>query len=189
MDTVILLTACISKYSAGCVHYYPAFHTERNTPMSDKFEADLRRYITRKIGFEAVMRIRCTRGCFPFVSFVTYYNVKLYVCILLGFEAVMRIRCTGGCLPFFSFVAYIMISFMCAFCQFHCMLLNQWNVLLVLVSNMWISAMMHICLSVFWHPSCLYFLHCKMWNIGNHLPEVFYACCGSKQQWLLPYTT
>ena len=27
-----------------------------------KFENALRRYLTRKIGFEAVMRIRCTRG-------------------------------------------------------------------------------------------------------------------------------
>ncbi|KAL8573166.1 hypothetical protein ACOMHN_036151 [Nucella lapillus] len=54
--------SCISKYSAGCVQYYPAFHTLRNPAMTDKLESDLRRYLTRKIGFEAVMRIRCTRG-------------------------------------------------------------------------------------------------------------------------------
>ena len=30
--------------------------------MAAKFESALRRYFTRKIGFEAVMRIRCTRG-------------------------------------------------------------------------------------------------------------------------------
>ena len=57
-----LLAACISKYSAGSVQYYPSFHAVRNPAMSDKFESDLRRYITRKIGFESVMRIRCTRG-------------------------------------------------------------------------------------------------------------------------------
>ncbi|XP_050390937.1 protein transport protein Sec24A isoform X2 [Patella vulgata] len=54
--------SCISKYSAGCIYYYPSFHTIKNTALSDKYEADLRRYLTRKIGFESVMRIRCTRG-------------------------------------------------------------------------------------------------------------------------------
>lgn len=54
--------SCISKYSAGCVYYYPSFHTARNPGLVDKFETDLRRYLTRKIGFESVMRIRCTRG-------------------------------------------------------------------------------------------------------------------------------
>lgn len=28
----------------------------------EKFQRDLERYLTRKIGFEAVMRIRCTKG-------------------------------------------------------------------------------------------------------------------------------
>ena len=32
------------------------------TNLAAKFENALRRYLTRKIGFEAVMRIRCTRG-------------------------------------------------------------------------------------------------------------------------------
>ncbi|XP_041363025.1 protein transport protein Sec24A-like isoform X2 [Gigantopelta aegis] len=54
--------ACISKYSAGCIQYYPSFHTLKNPSLADKFDMDLRRYFTRKIGFEAVMRIRCTRG-------------------------------------------------------------------------------------------------------------------------------
>ncbi|XP_076437651.1 protein transport protein Sec24A-like isoform X2 [Babylonia areolata] len=58
----IATVSCISKYSGGCVQYYPSFHAVRNPAMSDKFESDLRRYFTRKIGFEAVMRIRCTRG-------------------------------------------------------------------------------------------------------------------------------
>ena len=34
----------------------------KNPSLADKFDMDLRRYFTRKIGFEAVMRIRCTRG-------------------------------------------------------------------------------------------------------------------------------
>ncbi|KAK3738631.1 hypothetical protein RRG08_006729 [Elysia crispata] len=54
--------SCISKYSAGCIYYYPSFHTVRNPGLVDKFDTDLRRYLTRKIGFESVMRIRCTRG-------------------------------------------------------------------------------------------------------------------------------
>ncbi|XP_070186969.1 protein transport protein Sec24A-like isoform X2 [Littorina saxatilis] len=66
----IATVACISKYSAGSVQYYPSFHTVRNPAMSDKFESDLRRYLTRKVGFEAVMRIRCTRG----VSIHTFHG-------------------------------------------------------------------------------------------------------------------
>ncbi|XP_046551665.1 protein transport protein Sec24A-like isoform X2 [Haliotis rubra] len=53
---------CVSKYSAGCVYYYPSFHTLKTPGLVDKYDADFRRYLTRKIGFEAVMRIRCTRG-------------------------------------------------------------------------------------------------------------------------------
>lgn len=54
--------ACVSKYSGGCLYHYPSFHTIKNPSIIDKFETDLARYVTRKIGFEAVMRIRCTRG-------------------------------------------------------------------------------------------------------------------------------
>ncbi|XP_050983261.1 protein transport protein Sec24B isoform X1 [Labeo rohita] len=54
--------ACVSKYSAGSVFYYPSFHHIHNTAQRQKFQKDLQRYLTRKIGFEAVMRIRCTKG-------------------------------------------------------------------------------------------------------------------------------
>ncbi|XP_041845495.1 protein transport protein Sec24B [Melanotaenia boesemani] len=54
--------ACISKYSAGSVFYYPSFHHIHNPAQLEKFQRDLERYLTRKIGFEAVMRIRCTKG-------------------------------------------------------------------------------------------------------------------------------
>ncbi|XP_067104024.1 protein transport protein Sec24B isoform X2 [Osmerus mordax] len=54
--------ACVSKYSAGSVFYYPSFHHLHNAPQREKFQKDLERYLTRKIGFEAVMRIRCTKG-------------------------------------------------------------------------------------------------------------------------------
>ncbi|XP_028272347.1 protein transport protein Sec24B isoform X2 [Parambassis ranga] len=54
--------ACISKYSAGSVFYYPSFHYIHNPAQLEKFQRDLGRYLSRKIGFEAVMRIRCTKG-------------------------------------------------------------------------------------------------------------------------------
>lgn len=60
--TDIASISCISKYSGGCVHHYPMFHAAKNPSLTEKYEADLRRYLTRKIGFEAVMRIRCTKG-------------------------------------------------------------------------------------------------------------------------------
>ncbi|NXP55253.1 SC24B protein, partial [Heliornis fulica] len=54
--------ACMSKYSAGCIYYYPSFHCSHNPAQAEKLQKDLKRYLTRKIGFEAVMRIRCTKG-------------------------------------------------------------------------------------------------------------------------------
>ncbi|XP_037236875.1 protein transport protein Sec24B isoform X2 [Falco biarmicus] len=54
--------ACVSKYSAGCIYYYPSFHHSHNPAQAEKLQKDLKRYLTRKIGFEAVMRIRCTKG-------------------------------------------------------------------------------------------------------------------------------
>nr|XP_046262330.1 protein transport protein Sec24B isoform X2 [Scatophagus argus] len=54
--------SCMSKYSAGSIFYYPSFHYIHNPAQLEKFQRDLERYLTRKIGFEAVMRIRCTKG-------------------------------------------------------------------------------------------------------------------------------
>lgn len=54
--------ACISKFSAGCIYYYPSYHHKHNLVQVEKFQKDLKRYLIRKIGFEAVMRIRCTKG-------------------------------------------------------------------------------------------------------------------------------
>ncbi|PFX31272.1 protein transport protein Sec24A-like [Stylophora pistillata] len=53
---------CASKYSGGSVMYYPDFHVSRNPAAAEKFENEFVRYLTRKIGFEAVMRVRCTKG-------------------------------------------------------------------------------------------------------------------------------
>lgn len=54
--------ACMSKFSAGSIFFYPSFHHVHNPAQLEKFQRDLERYLTRKIGFEAVMRIRCTKG-------------------------------------------------------------------------------------------------------------------------------
>ncbi|XP_004629423.1 protein transport protein Sec24A isoform X3 [Octodon degus] len=53
---------CISRYSAGSVYYYPSYHHQHNPVQVQKLHKELQRYLTRKIGFEAVMRIRCTKG-------------------------------------------------------------------------------------------------------------------------------
>ncbi|XP_026089897.1 protein transport protein Sec24A isoform X2 [Carassius auratus] len=53
---------CISRYSAGSVYYYPSYHKQHNPAQTERLQKDLKRYLTRKIGFEAVMRIRCTKG-------------------------------------------------------------------------------------------------------------------------------
>lgn len=51
----------ISRFSGGCIHHIPLFKVEREL-QSGLLEKTFKRYLTRKIGFEAVMRIRCTRG-------------------------------------------------------------------------------------------------------------------------------
>jgi len=52
----------ISKFSGGSVETFPGYHNHLNPSMAEKFDRSFRRYLTRKIGFESVMRIRCTRG-------------------------------------------------------------------------------------------------------------------------------
>ncbi|GBM35805.1 Protein transport protein Sec24B, partial [Araneus ventricosus] len=58
----IATVSCISKYSSGGVLYYPGYHRTVGRLQVNKFAGDLKRYLTRRIGFEAVMRVRCTRG-------------------------------------------------------------------------------------------------------------------------------
>uniref|UniRef100_T2MH92 Protein transport protein Sec24A n=1 Tax=Hydra vulgaris TaxID=6087 RepID=T2MH92_HYDVU len=54
--------SCAPRYSSGAIHYFPDFHSTKNTEMLQKFLHDFKRYLTRSIGFEAVMRLRCTKG-------------------------------------------------------------------------------------------------------------------------------
>uniref|UniRef100_UPI00358F882D protein transport protein Sec24A-like isoform X2 n=1 Tax=Myxine glutinosa TaxID=7769 RepID=UPI00358F882D len=52
----------VCQFSSGSVHYYPALHVEHAPAGLQKLKADLQRYLTRKIGFEAIMKIRCSKG-------------------------------------------------------------------------------------------------------------------------------
>lgn len=49
------------KFSGGCIYHLPLFRASKPQHV-ETLDRILRRYLTRKIGFEAVMRIRCTRG-------------------------------------------------------------------------------------------------------------------------------
>jgi len=54
--------SCASRFSGGDVHYYPGLHVKHNPMEVERFMRDLDRYFTRKIGFESVMRVRCSKG-------------------------------------------------------------------------------------------------------------------------------
>jgi hypothetical protein len=60
LQTFLFVLAGISRFSGGCIYHFPLFKVS-DTILSDSFERSFRRYLTRKIGFEAVMRIRCSR--------------------------------------------------------------------------------------------------------------------------------
>lgn len=49
----------LPKITAGQLYHYPGFRAERD---GDKLSRELQRAISRPTGFEAVMRVRCTRG-------------------------------------------------------------------------------------------------------------------------------
>jgi len=51
--------ALLPKITGGQLYYYPAFSRPKDAA---KLEAELSRALTRPTGFEAVMRVRCTRG-------------------------------------------------------------------------------------------------------------------------------
>uniref|UniRef100_A0A1B6M3Q4 Uncharacterized protein n=1 Tax=Graphocephala atropunctata TaxID=36148 RepID=A0A1B6M3Q4_9HEMI len=51
----------VSRFSGGCMHHVPLFRSDKPF-LVDTLERMFQRYLTRKIGFESVMRLRCTRG-------------------------------------------------------------------------------------------------------------------------------
>ncbi|KAK6747569.1 hypothetical protein RB195_000642 [Necator americanus] len=60
----------IAKFSTGCVYHFPNYHCLNDIIQVKRFEKIFARYLTRKIGFEAVLRIRCSRG----LSLSTFYG-------------------------------------------------------------------------------------------------------------------
>ena len=58
----MIVSAGIARYSGGSIHYYPGFNASANVAQIERFHSQLTRYLSRKIGFEAVMRVRCTNG-------------------------------------------------------------------------------------------------------------------------------
>lgn len=57
----VYLIAGISKHSGGCIHHFPLYQKTKQH-MVDSLTNCFKRYLVRKIGLEAVMRVRCTRG-------------------------------------------------------------------------------------------------------------------------------
>lgn len=51
----------VSRFSGGCIYHFPLFRAV-NSFHVNSLKRTFQRYLTRKIGFESVMRLRCTRG-------------------------------------------------------------------------------------------------------------------------------
>jgi protein transport protein SEC24 len=58
---IVIFIAGISKFSGGSIQHFPLFNVNKPQQVTE-FQRVLTRYLTRKIGFESVMRVRCTRG-------------------------------------------------------------------------------------------------------------------------------
>ncbi|XP_012285057.1 protein transport protein Sec24A [Orussus abietinus] len=58
-DLATLSGTC--RFSGGCIYHLPLFRADKHQ-CAESLERMLRRYLTRKVGFEAVMRLRVTRG-------------------------------------------------------------------------------------------------------------------------------
>ncbi|VDK87730.1 unnamed protein product [Litomosoides sigmodontis] len=70
LGNVVIITADMSKFSTGCVFHFPNYHINHDHLQIKRFQKQLNRYLVRKIGFEAVLRIRCTKG----LSLHTFYG-------------------------------------------------------------------------------------------------------------------
>jgi protein transport protein SEC24 len=70
--TDLATIATLSKYSGGSTYYYPGFYGPRD---GYKFEKELSHNLTRATAFEAVMRVRATRGL-RFSNFYGNYFIR-----------------------------------------------------------------------------------------------------------------
>lgn len=62
--------ADISRFSSGTVYHFPKYHFLRDQTEVKHLQMTLHRYFTRKLGLEAVLRIRCSKG----VSLHSFYG-------------------------------------------------------------------------------------------------------------------
>lgn len=70
--TDLATIATLSKYTGGSTYYYPGFYSPRD---GGKFEKELAHDLTRSTAFEAVMRVRATRGL-RFANFYGNYFIR-----------------------------------------------------------------------------------------------------------------
>jgi len=70
--TDLATISVLSKYTAGSTYYYPSFLSARD---GARFEGDLQHDLTRATAFEAVMRVRATRGI-RFSNFYGNYYIR-----------------------------------------------------------------------------------------------------------------
>lgn len=70
--TDLATISVLSKYSSGSTYYYPSFLASRD---GAKFQHDLQHNLVRATAFEAVMRVRATRGV-RFSSFYGNYFIR-----------------------------------------------------------------------------------------------------------------
>lgn len=59
-DMNVLFSAGVSRFSGGCIYHVPLYRSDKPLQVTT-LERMFQRYLTRKIGFESVMRLRCTR--------------------------------------------------------------------------------------------------------------------------------
>jgi len=54
----------MSRFSSGTIYHFPNYHFLPEQIEVKRLQMVLNRYLTRKLGLEAVLRIRCSRGYF-----------------------------------------------------------------------------------------------------------------------------
>ena len=70
MDLASLVT--LSKYTGGQAYHYPGYHDSVD---GERLHTDLTRNLTRQTAWEAVMRVRCSKG-FRISSFHGHFFVR-----------------------------------------------------------------------------------------------------------------
>lgn len=73
----ILFSADAVKFSSGTVYHFPGYHFTRHPLEVVRFKKLFVRYLTRRIGFEAVLRIRCSKGKHSFMLFYRCLGLAL----------------------------------------------------------------------------------------------------------------